>query len=127
MYRRKNMAKEDTKIPGNMDVNERDNVPASATPVLIGTNPAKSTAIAVDKNSQTAKVEVTTDAKNPDGTKLQTGGLSASTIIWNEVSASGSTNYFAGPQTLISGVRITGNTGTSAIQYSVTQKGNTGG
>lgn len=117
------MAEEDLRIPGNMKLSVRNSIPAtSAITRYIGTDPSHKTAVHVDKNGELAKVSLTTDVINSDGTKLT--ALSASTILWNEVSASGSTNYFAGNDNLISGVKIEKlASGTSAIEYSITQKG----
>ena len=119
------MADSDPRIPPNLDTNIRGNMPAialgSAQVVFIGTNPHKPAAVAVDKNGENATVFLTTDCKNSDGTKLTS--LSNSGIIWNEVSASGTTNYFAGDSTLVSGIKIEGSPSSSAIQYSVTQRG----
>lgn len=104
-----------------MKTNVRANVPAtSSTEVVIATAPEFITAIQVGSNvAATKKVELTSDALDSAGAKLE--DMEDSGILWAEVAASGLTTYFSGNQALITGVRITALNGASAIQYSVTQ------
>jgi len=109
----------DPKGLSGFDTNDRGNISAAEVKI-IACDPAKKTAIALNKNSHNAKVEVTTDARLSNGTSRITD-LEEANILWNEVSASNTTNYFAGDSSLLTGVRLTDING-PAKQYSVTQK-----
>lgn len=116
------MADSDPRDPGNMDTKIRSQITVGGgqSPVIIGLNPHKLTAIHVNSGLENAKVSVTTDLLQSDSTKLV--AFDANTM-WHEVAASGVVDYFAGDSTLLSGVMIEGTPGTSSIQYSVTQRG----
>lgn len=111
------------KIPGNMKLSIRGNIPAnSAITKYFAVDPSHKTAVHVDKNSELGQVWLTTDVKKSDGTKLT--DLEDSGVLWNSVSASGTVNYFAGDNNLISGVKIDKKaSAAAAIEYSITQKG----
>jgi len=89
--------------------------------------PNQTTAIKVVKNGQTATVEVTIDTKKRNTTFNTTGfgapitDLEDADILW-EVVSSGTTNYFAGGSTGISGIRITSTPVGADVEYSIAQR-----
>lgn len=112
------MADSDPRIPGNMKLNVRENINAgSAQTLYFGTHPQHNLSISLLKNSETVTLDVTTDAKLSDGSKLT--ALSNSTINWNPVST-GTNDYFSGDSKLITGVKLVSATA-SNVQLSLTQ------
>lgn len=109
--------------PGNMKLSIRGNIPAtSAITKYFAVDPSHKTAVHVDKNSELSQVWLTTDTLDSTGAKLT--DLEDSNVLWNSVSASGTTNYFGGDNNLITGVKIDKKaSGSSAVEYSITQKG----
>ena len=115
----KSMADSTPRIPGNMKLTVRDVIDTgSAITTYYGTYPQHRLAIAVDKKGEEATISVTTDVELNTGAKIT--DLSTSSITWNEVSASNTTNYFAGDSHLISGVKVE-SIESSNLQVTLTQ------
>ncbi len=108
----------------NMVTNVRDSIGALSSAVThhIPTDPGVPTAVHVHTNNSEMSVWTTTDAQKSDGTRLT--DLEDSGVLWNNVSTSGTADYFAGDSKLITGVKISGlsQSASSGITYSVTQK-----
>lgn len=109
--------------PKNMKLEIRSSLTAGggAQEKYFGTFPQHKLAIGLDKDSENATLFGTNATLQADGTPMTDAGLSASTVSWFEISASGTTNYFKGDSQLISGLKLTGTPGSNDIVINITQ------
>lgn len=91
---------------------------AGATTLYLELDPRQRTGIIVEKNGETATVELTIDTKKYDGTKIT--DLEDTDVSWIQVNG-GTRDYFAGHEKLISGVRIVTNPASANVNISIIQ------
>jgi len=109
-------------FPRNRKRQYRGEIAAGAgeTNATFWLDPSKTTKINVLKGAETAKVEGTSDTVDKDGVPLVT--LEDVDILWQEIDAASTTDYFAKDDGL-SAVRINGTPITNPIKFNVTQDG----
>jgi len=84
---------------------------------FIKLDPDHETAILVDKNGEDIKVEVAINRKKVNGDKIDDLEVG---VIFAEVDT-GTDDYFAGDNSTLSAVKISGTPGSATVNYSVTQ------
>jgi len=107
----------------------RGNLPilsANATAFFF-VDPSLNTKVMLDKNAMTASINVSTDTQilASDGTltPITSTTMSNSTILFNEIDAASTTDFF-GEDSGLSIIKITGNSSASTIQFNITQDNN---
>lgn len=107
-----------TNKPLNVAVRAKIADGAGNTTNYYALDPRKTTAILVNKNSQTATISFTVDINDVNGDRLT--DLEAAGVLWNDVS-SDANDYFAGDNQGLTGVKVNSNPSGAAVEYSIIQ------